>query len=112
MQARLTHVQYVISAGGLDTEANYPYTAEDGSCTFSSQGLYDCPVINWQYVDQSSNEGSMQQFLYSNSPLSVCVDAAQWQLYSSGVFMGSQCGTDIDHCVQATGWSVQGGYNV
>jgi len=39
------------------------------------------------------------------APLSICVDAAPWQLYKSGVMTKAQCsGTRLDHCVQITGY--------
>jgi len=41
------------------------------------------------------------------TPVSVCVDAANWQNYKSGVF--SNCGTSLDHCVLAVGY-VQNSY--
>merc|ERR1712228_948669 len=36
-------------------------------------------------------------------PISVCVDAEAWQTYHHGV-MGSSCGKQLDHCVQAVGY--------
>jgi len=38
------------------------------------------------------------------SPLSICVDAASWQFYSSGVMTPTQCGHSLDHCVQIAGY--------
>jgi len=103
---------YVISAGGLETESDYPYTAQDGNCNFNS-GDISCTINSWKYVTQSKDENAMQNFLYSNSPMSVCVDAEIWQTYTSGVITeASGCGNSIDHCVQITGWQVMDGYNV
>jgi len=96
--------QYVMGAGGIETEQDYPYDAEQGSCNFNS-GEIDAKFSNWQYVTQSQDENAMQNFLYSNSPLSVCVDAESWQSYSGGVIGPNDgCGDSLDHCVQATGW--------
>jgi len=103
--------QYVISAGGIESESKYPYTAQDGSCQFNPSYIA-CKVTSWKYVTQSKDENQMQNFLYTNSPMSVCVDASSWQFYNGGVITTSSgCGTDIDHCVQVTGWSVQSGVN-
>ena len=49
----------------------------------------------------------MQNYMYTTGPLSVCVDASSWQTYTGGVI--TQCGDQIDHCVQATGFSTQQG---
>ena len=34
--------------------------------------------------------------------MSICVDAASWQFYKSGVL--KNCGTSLDHCVQIVGY--------
>jgi len=106
-----TAYEYMISAGGVETEADYPYTAEDGSCHFDKKKVA-CVVDSWKYVTQSKDESAMQAYAYANSPLSVCVDAETWQTYSSGVVTrDSDCGNDIDHCVQITGWDVKSSVN-
>jgi len=48
----------------------------------------------------------MQQNLYLWAPLSICVDASSWQNYNGGVLLASQCGTQLDHCVQAVGYNL------
>ena len=41
-------------------------------------------------------------FYFFPSPLSVAVDAAAWQFYTSGIL--TSCGNTIDHSVQVTGY--------
>jgi cathepsin F len=104
--------QYVISAGGMDSESSYPYTGQDGTCQFNPANV-ECKVTSWQYVTQDKDENAMQNFVYSNSPMSVCVDAETWQFYTGGVITtSSDCGTSIDHCVQITGYEQQSGMAV
>jgi len=104
--------QYVMQAGGQEPDSDYPYTAQDGTCNFNA-GDIDAKLNNWQYVTQSGDETAMQNFLYSNSPLSVCVDAETWQSYTGGVITtDSGCGNSLDHCVQATGWQQMQGMAV
>jgi len=105
--------EYIISAGGQETEAAYPYTAQDGTCQFNAASIKDT-ISNWAYVTQSSDEKAMQQYVYSTSPISVCVDGADvWQDYNGGVVTPSSgCGTTLDHAVQITGWQVQNNTNV
>jgi len=105
-----TAYQYVIGAGGLETFANYPYTAQDGQCQFQAS-LIAQSISSWQYVTQSQNEQQMQQFTYSTGPPSVCVDASSWDSYNGGVYTSSDCGTQLDHCVQIVGWDVVSGTN-
>jgi len=105
--------EYIISAGGQETEAAYPYTAQDGTCQFNAKDIKDT-ISNWAYVTQSSDEKAMQAYVYSTSPISVCVDGADvWQDYTGGVVTPSSgCGTTLDHAVQITGWQVQNNTNV
>jgi len=100
-----TAYEYVIKAGGLETEQSYPYTAKDGRCEFKPANIY-AKITSWKYATDpnSPNEGTMRDNFASWSPLSICVDAAQWQDYTSGVFTHKQCGTNLDHCVQAVGY--------
>jgi len=101
-----TAYQYVISAGGMDPLASYPYTGENGYCEFNS-GEVVAHISSWAYATQSQNEQNMQAYLVQNGPLSICVDAESWQYYTGGIIMkGSGCGTSLDHCVMATGYAV------
>jgi cysteine peptidase B len=97
---------YVISAGGLDTEASYPYTAQDGTCNFQTNSI-GATIKSWSYVTQNDDENAMQQSIYSTGPASICVDASSWQNYNGGVL--TDCGDSVDHCVQLTGFSTQSG---
>jgi len=105
-----TAYQYVISAGGLETYANYPYTAQDGNCQFQAS-LIAQSISSWQYVTQSQNENQMQQFTYTTGPPSILVDASTWDSYNGGVYTSSDCGTQLDHAVQIVGWDVFQGQN-
>ena len=40
---------YVIGAGGLESIADYPYTAEDGTCEFNQKEVV-ASITNWKYV--------------------------------------------------------------
>jgi len=98
-----TAYQYVISAGGQETEANYPYTAEDGSCNFQPS-LVAVTIQNWEYVSQNDDINTMMSGVVSLGPLSICVDASTWQYYNGGVIT-SGCGDSLDHCVQLVGYA-------
>jgi len=100
---------YVISAGGMDPLADYPYTAEDGTCAFSASEVV-AKLSSWEYVTQSQDETAMVNYLVSNGPLSVCVDASSWSYYTGGVYPASSCGTSIDHCVNAVGYDLNNGF--
>jgi len=103
-----TAYEYVIRAGGLDTKADYPYTAKDGRCSFNS-GEVAAKIKGWEYAGKG-NETAMVAYLAANGPLSICVDAASWDSYKSGVYPASSCGTSLDHCVLAVGYNLPGNY--
>jgi len=105
-----TAYQYVIGAGGLETFANYPYTAQDGQCQFQ-KSLISQSISSWQYVTTTQNENQMQQFTYTTGPPSILVDASTWDSYNGGVYTSSNCGTQLDHAVQIVGWDVVSGTN-
>jgi C1A family cysteine protease len=106
-----TAYEYVISAGGLEAYASYPYTSESGtapSCTFNSGDI----VAHIGSYTQINSESQAQQYLVQNGPLSVCVDASSWQYYTGGIITtSSDCGTSLDHCVGITGYGVSEGTN-
>jgi len=99
---------YVKNNGGLETEADYPYTSylgRTGTCS-SSTSLNKVTVSSFYTL---SSESDMAAYVQSTGPLSVCVDANLWNSYSSGIL--SVCGTSVDHCVQAVGvYPTTGGY--
>jgi len=97
--------EYVYYAGGIESYAAYPYTAESGyagSCDYDSQ--YDVADVTY-YYDVDGELGLYKQ-LSSGGPVSVCVDASTWQTYTGGIL--TTCGTTVDHCVQATGYAKYG----
>jgi cysteine peptidase B len=98
---------YAQTFGGLDTETQYPYVAEDQNCQAVTTNFYKVPITSWKWVSQTkAGEANMAPFLYANSPLSIAADAESWQFYTSGVVSASGCGKQLDHAIQITGWSV------
>jgi cathepsin F len=100
-----TAYEYVIKAGGLETYADYPYTAKDGQCKFVKSKVAQT-LASWKYVTRTRDEKTMQAFTYTDGPPSVCVDASTWDSYRGGVYTRADCGTQLDHCVQIVGWTV------
>jgi len=97
---------YVQGAGGIDSYASYPYTAEggqSGSCQYN-QANDVCTVASQQAL---SGETGLYQQLSTAGPVSVCVDASSWSSYTGGIL--TQCTNNVDHCVQATGYGSYGG---
>jgi len=102
--------QYIMSNNGIDSEACYPYTAQDNptcmynkSCCVSTvSGFVDVP---------SGDENALQQAVYIN-PAAIALDASQtsFQFYSNGVYYDPGCSnTSVDHSALAVGWGVDSG---
>jgi len=92
-----------VQQNGMESESDYPYQAQDGTCAYNS-GEVVAKISGFQYATQSLNETAMQVAMIANGPLSICVDAESWQSYSNGI-IESDCGTDLDHCVQIVGYA-------
>jgi len=100
---------YVSRAGGIETDANYPYTSYlgvTGTC-HSDSSLFVISVSDYTTI---ADESSMASYVQTTGPLSVCLDAESWNSYTGGIM--KVCGDNVDHCVQAVGVdaSTVGGY--
>ena len=109
-----TAYAYVMSAGGIEGAAAYPYTSgvtgETGSCKFRKSDV-EVKVKGWSYVSQSASQEKKMLKQVQQSPISVCVDATIWQTYVSGVVTtASGCGDQLDHCVQVAGFNAEENY--
>jgi C1A family cysteine protease len=102
-----TAYQYVMSAGGLDKESAYPYTGNDGPCEFKPASV-GAKITGWKYACGEEDEKTLLNNVASKGPLSICVDAQNWQDYTGGVMSGWQCAwiNVLDHCVQAVGYDL------
>eukprot|EP00731_Ephydatia_muelleri_P014280 Em0007g1590a len=99
-------MEYVISNGGVDTEASYPYVAHDEKCMYNSSNIgSNCTSYN--EVMPAGSEPSLKAAVATIGPISVCIDASRssFQLYQSGVYDDPYCSEyDTDHCVLAVGY--------
>lgn len=93
---------------GMPTEGSYPYTATDGTCqSFTSVANF----TSWEFV--STDENQMAAYVAAHSPISVAVDASNWQFYSGGIIDagGDVCATQdpnnpsLDHGVTVVGYT-------
>jgi len=95
-----TAYAYVKNAGGLVSEAEYPYTSYygiTGVCNVNTNNA----VVGISSYTTIKGESNMASYVQSTGPLSVCVDASNWSSYSGGIL--TVCGTSVNHCVQAVG---------
>jgi len=94
-----------IEIAGIDTEASYPYTAQDGNCHFSTANV-GAHLKTYTNV-QSGSEADLVTKI-NLGPTSVAIDAshASFQLYTSGIYYEPACSsTQLDHGVLAVGYA-------
>ena len=90
---------------GLNTEAAYPYTSGDGitgECNEAKKRVHVAQLTG--HTDLPSDETQMGNWVYTNGPLSIAVDASSgWQSYTGGI-MRNCYGTQLDHGVLVVGF--------
>jgi len=95
---------WVVSNGGLNSEANYPYTSGTGVTGRCKDALKTQHVITISgHVDLPNDETQMATWIYTNGPLAVAVDALTWQTYAGGIMRDCPAG-QLDHGVLAVGF--------
>ena len=95
-------------AHGQELEADYAYTARDGTCKYaSSKGK-----VNVKSIAQVGAKSVAQlKAAIAKGPTSVTVEAdrAAFQQYTGGVLNTSACGTSLDHAITAVGYGTSNG---
>jgi len=87
----------------------YPYTAKNGDCQYDS--LKKTAVEVSTYVNTTPKSASQTKAALAKQPISVSIEAdkAVFQLYKSGVFDSTSCGTSLDHAVALVGYGTENG---
>jgi len=99
---------YIIKNKGIDTEASYPYTAQNGNCHYAAANSGSTLV---SYVNvQSGSEADLVTKINAG-PTSVAIDASHssFQLYHTGIYYEAACSASaLDHGVLAVGYGSTG----
>lgn len=98
--------EYVRFNGGIEQDSDYPYTSyqgRTGNCK-ADPSLAVIKVSQYYTIDPTVGdvESSMTTYVQKTGPLSVCVAAETWNLYTGGIVTKCPIGY-VDHCVQAVG---------
>jgi len=97
-----------IKTSPLELEADYGYTAQDGSCKYQkSKGVGTVSA----YTDVTSGSPDQLRAALNRSTVSVAIEAdtSVFQFYSHGVITSSSCGQQLDHGVTAVGYGTESG---
>ena len=97
--------EYLFSAGGISTEAAYPYYAEDRPCTVDSSTF--ALSVGHSVNITAGDEDELKQAVYKQ-PVSVAFQVVDdFSDYTSGVYTSTTCKNgpmDVNHAVLAVGY--------
>jgi C1A family cysteine protease len=116
-----TAFDYVKKAGGIDTQSDYPDSSSDSGKTGRCKSFEKkVKVTGYKYAIppcdsgacKNQKESDLMAALNTYGPLSVCVNANDWDDYSSGVYKKKSSGkaSMLDHCVQLVGYDKSENY--
>ncbi|XP_021738679.1 cysteine protease RD19A-like [Chenopodium quinoa] len=97
--------EYLLKAGGLMREEDYPYTARNGRCKFDKSKIA-AKVANFSVVPV--DEGQIAANLVKNGPLAVGINARYMSSYRGGVSCPLTCSADLEHGVLLVGFGSSG----
>ncbi|CAB0021061.1 unnamed protein product [Nesidiocoris tenuis] len=102
--------QYVMRAGGLMSESDYPYTAEDNVCAFNKSNV---AVSITNYVEiKNGSEIALQEAVADYGPVSVSIDTGSFDWYyftGTGIFDHPDCFAEVNHGVLVVGYGSDNG---
>jgi len=95
---------WIVSNGGICSEASYPYTAGGGQSGACKKTCTPVTKISGHKDVAVNNDPALAASIVAQ-PTSVAIEADQssFQFYSGGVLTAA-CGTNIDHAVLAVGY--------
>jgi len=102
--------RWMKSHGGINTEADYPYEAQDKSCRFDENK--DTFTVTGYTEINEQDEADLTDKIATEGPISVAIDAGKFsfQLYTSGVYYEPACSsTRLNHGVTAVGYGTEDG---
>ncbi|XP_063001914.1 cathepsin S-like [Elgaria multicarinata webbii] len=102
--------QYVIDNNGIDSDASYPYRAQDEKCHYDVAGKAATCSTYTQLP--SRDEASLKVAVANVGPVSVAIDASQptFFLFKYGVYDDPKCTEqNINHAVLVIGYGTQNG---
>ncbi|KAF8084369.1 hypothetical protein N665_0720s0004 [Sinapis alba] len=96
--------EYMISNGGITSDAEYPYQAEQGQCRTNI--IPSMKIKGYEWV-QENNEYALLDAVF-RQPISVAIDSStdSFMHYKEGVFDDKDCGIETNHEVAIVGYGI------
>jgi KDEL-tailed cysteine endopeptidase len=92
-----------IRDNGLATSADYPFIGTDGSC-YNSSLPHMCRIAGWESVPSDNNDELLHAVAGQPVAVAIDADATSFQFYSSGLYVGSACSSNVNHGVVLVGF--------
>jgi len=102
--------EFIVTNGGIDTEADYPYTSGSGTSGTCKTDAKKVVTIK-AHTDVPQKDEDALKVAVAQQPVSVAIEADKsvFQLYKSGVLTSKECGTTLDHGVGIVGYGTESG---
>jgi len=104
---------YIIRTGGIQSEADYPYTSGTGrvaSCAVNSTKFVANMKIWVQVSDSPSGESKIADYLVKNGPVTIGINANPMQDYIRGIDNPTVCSViNLNHAVLIVGFGTEAG---
>ncbi|XP_066259253.1 cathepsin L-like proteinase [Euwallacea similis] len=92
---------------GMVYEKDYPYEARQGSCRQKGNVF---KIKGYTEIGRNDENG-LRNAVGNVSPVSVAVNAKDFQHYGGGIYDSSSCSNSINHGVLAVGYNSENGHN-
>lgn len=98
--------KWIVNNGGIDSERQYPYSAEVEECNRFKLRLHVAQIDGFKDVPPG-DEQELEKAV-SQQPVSIAIeaDAKSFQLYEGGVYDSKDCGNNVDHGVLVVGYGL------
>ena len=100
---------YLMEKGCMKQE-DYPYVGYDDTCKYDESKVF-VKVANWTML-ATQDEVEMKEFLYSNGPLAIAINADPFQYYTGGIIDEDEWSCDpegLNHGVVLVGYGSEDG---
>ncbi|XP_072338889.1 procathepsin L-like [Scyliorhinus torazame] len=101
---------YVIDNKGINTAADYPYTAREGPCRFQ-RDKFVVTIRGLRKIERSARH--LQKAVKKTGPIAVAIDASEpFRWYKRGIYKNSRCrNLRVNHAVLVVGYGHERGGN-